>query len=81
MRKEIKIAFTLAIVIVLGNSLTNTYFAPLALEKGINESIVGMIISIYSMTILIITPIFTDIINSIGRKKVFFMSIFLQVSF
>lgn len=75
-----KITFILGTIISLGNSLINSYYAPLALELGINESIVGMIISIFSLMIIIVTPFNSLVINKIGRKNIFLLTLFLQVN-
>lgn len=79
MRIEIKITFTLAILCLIGNSLTNAYFAPLAIEKGVSESVVGLMIAIFSLIIIIVTPFYSTIIIKVGRKRMFLISLFLQV--
>lgn len=80
MKKEIKIIFGLALLINLGNSLINAYYAPFLLEKGVNETTVGIIISIYSFVILITTPFYASTIKIIGRKKTFIITTQLQVT-
>lgn len=80
MKKEIQITFLLAIVLILASSLTHAYFAPIAIEKGIEESFVGVIISINPLILILITPFYIDVINRIGRRKILIISLFIQVN-
>lgn len=80
MKKEIKIIFILTIVLILANSLTYAYFAPFALEKGINESLVGLFISISPLIVVAVTPFYIEIINKVGRRKILIISLYFLVN-
>ena len=79
MKKEIKVLFSLAILTSVCQSIINAFFAPFTLTKNLNESTLGMIISVYSFSIIIITPFISNIVRKFGRKNLFVVSLFLQV--
>lgn len=45
-------------------------FMPLLFKKrGIEETVIGYVIGIYSLSMIIISPLMGSIINKIGRRK------------
>lgn len=79
MKKEMKLSCCLIYLVVMGHYLLNFYFAPFALSRGISDSIVGMIISLNSIIIIILTPFYSLIVNKLGRKNTFIHSCYVQV--
>lgn len=79
MKKEIKIVFIITFIFMTGNSLANVYFSSFALDKGVNESIVGLMISTSAIMSIIVAPHYTKILSKLGRKNTFICSMFLQV--
>lgn len=79
MKKEIKIVFIITFIVIAGNSLANVYFSAFALDKGVNESIVGLMISTSAIMTIIVAPYYTKILSKFGRKNLFVGSLFSQV--
>jgi predicted MFS family arabinose efflux permease len=70
--------------------LTNCYFginysliAPLypaiAIEKGLSEDIIGMILSVYALFTVLVTPLIPRLQKIVGKKKLLQLSLIVQV--
>ena len=76
--------FLLVIVNIIsgvGYSLCAPLFPIIALEKGITESTIGLIISAYPISNLLITPFGSKIFKLIGKGNVFLLAIILEVNY
>lgn len=79
MKREIKIFYSVAVITLVGISITNSYLAPIAIERGIDKSIVGILISMQSFMIMLTTPFYPFIMSKFNRKKIFIGSLVAHV--
>ena len=63
-----------------GYSLIAPLFPSVAKKRGISESIIGLIISSYAISNLIITPFGSKVFKKIGKKNVFLLAIIIEVN-
>lgn len=80
MKREIFIIFLLSLLLNLGNALIPAYYSPFFLAKGVNEATMGIIISLYSIGILITIPFYSHIMKVVGRKRIFIITAQTQVN-
>ena len=78
MKPQILLLFTLNIFASMGYSLIAPLFPILATKNHLSESLLGWIISIYSLTNFLITPFSPQIIKKIGRLKLFYSTLILE---
>ncbi len=79
MKYEIKILFTAATLTSISYSIVNAFFSPIALQKNIGESTIGMFISIYSFVVICLIPFISYFVELFGRKYIFVNSLIFQV--
>ena len=78
--KRLIFFFIINFLSAIGYSLVAPLFPPLALEKGLNEATIGLIISLFAIANFLITPMSPYIIENFGRKRVFYMSMIIEVN-
>ncbi len=79
MKYEIKILFSIAVLTSISYSIINAFFAPIAIKKNVPQSTLGVIISIYSFVVILITPFISNLVDNFGRKNLFLNSLLCQV--
>jgi len=79
MRKEIILLFLVNIGSAVGYSLIAPLFPSIAIERGLNESIIGVIIASFAISNSLITPFSQKIFMKFGKKKIFFLGLFVEV--
>lgn len=79
MKFEIKILFGIAVVTSISYSIINAFFAPIVIQKNVDESTLGMIISMFPFVIILITPFISYFVETFGRKFLFVNSLLSQV--
>jgi len=80
MNRQIILLFLMNIVTAVGYSLISTLFPPIAIKKGLNESHIGLIISLFSFSHSLIIPFSQKIFNVYGKRKIFFISLLSEVN-
>ncbi len=81
MNKNIILLFLVNISSAVGYSLIAPLFPSIALEKGLSEAIIGIIIASFAVSNSIITPYCHKIFSIYGKKKVFFFGLLSEVCF
>ncbi len=79
MKYPIKILFGITVLLSTCLSIVTAFFAPIAIKKEVNESILGIMISIYSVFVISITPFISGIVEKFSRRKIFLLTLFLHV--
>ena len=79
MKWEIKILCLTAMITSISYSIVNAFFSPILVSKQVPETILGMIISIYSIVALIFTPFLSHFTEIFGRKNLFMKSLLFNV--
>ena len=78
MRFEILISFIINGFVGIGYSLIATLFPILGKQINLSESLLGWIISIYSLSNFLITPFIPNLISKIGKRKSFKYSLIIS---
>ena len=78
MRFEILIIFIINGFVGIGYSLIATLFPILGKQINLSESLLGWIISIYSLSNFLITPFIPNLISKIGKRKSFKYSLIIS---
>lgn len=63
----------------MGYSLIAPLYPSLARSKGVNDDICGVIIAIFALTSICISPFIPTLINMFGKRNVLYSSILLSV--
>jgi predicted MFS family arabinose efflux permease len=61
-------------------SLIAPLFPPLALQKGLSEDIIGLILSVYAVATVVITPFTSKLQKLFGRKPLLEKSLIIEVN-
>ena len=80
MKKEIVVLFLINICSGIGYSLIAPLFPSVALQKGINETIIGLIIASFAISNSLITPFTQIIFTKLGKKKAFSYALLAEVN-
>jgi hypothetical protein len=54
-------------------------YPPMLLERGIGERICGIIIGIFAIMNIILTPFAANIVVIFGKKRIYMLSLYIQV--
>lgn len=76
---NIYVLFLISILNGLGYGIVAPLFYTVAEKKKLNEIIIGLIISTYSVSNLIITPFAYKIFHLMGKKRCLQMSLIVEV--
>lgn len=76
--RNIRKAFLISALILLGKDLYITYFPLLALEFGFTNKTIGLIVSIHSIAGILIRWMMPLLLNKYGRNTVIFSSIMIS---
>lgn len=79
--KEIFLLFVINIISGVGYSLVAPLYPSIAVNRGLNNFIIGVIISIFAISNLFVTPFAHIIFKKIGKKKIFMYAIGAEVLF
>jgi DHA1 family multidrug resistance protein-like MFS transporter len=80
MNYQILILFCINVLSAIGYSLLAPLYPTLAIEKGVEEYIVGIIFSFFAISNIISIPLTPKLINKFGRKNLFYMGIIIEAS-
>lgn len=81
MKKEILLLFIVNIGSALGYSLIAPLFPLMAIEKGLTETMIGLIISCFAIFNTIITPFSQNIFKRYGKRNTLLIGLILQVRY
>lgn len=81
MKKEIILLFLVNIGSAIGYSLIAPLFPLIALKRGLSESLIGLIIAAFAISNALTTPFGQNIFQKYGKKRMFFIGLFLEVNF
>jgi MFS family permease len=80
MKREIVLLFLVNFGSAIGYSLVAPLFPSIALERGISEETIGKIMASFAISNVLITPFYSKIFNIIGKKRVFYIGLFIEVN-
>ena len=80
MKYPIKILFLITVLTSISFSIINSFFAPVAIKKEVKESVLGILISSYSIFVIATTPFISGIAEKFSRRKIFLFTLFLHVN-
>jgi MFS family permease len=79
MKKEVIFLFIINVFSAIGYSLIAPLYPALAEERGLGEDICGLVISMFAVSDFLFTPFCPAIIQKVGRKKIFYLAMILEV--
>lgn len=77
--KEIFLLFVVNIISGIGYSLVAPLYPSIAFERGLSEFLIGIIIAVFAVSNLFITPFAHLFFKKIGKKRIFIYSIAAEV--
>jgi len=71
--------FLIMLLSAIGYSLMNPFYPSVAAEKGLSESIIGLIFSCFAISSFLVIPLIPYLIKKFGRIELLNYSIILGV--
>ena len=78
-QKEIILLFILNLISGTGYSLVAPLYPSIALERGISEFLIGIIISVFAFSNLLTTPFVHKIFKMYGKKNILIYTVSTEV--
>ncbi len=77
--KKLIVLLYLNCLAAVGYSIIAPIYPIKALENGLSEKIVGIVISLFALSSVFVIPISLKIIKTLGRKRALYITVLLNV--